>query len=93
MVFPTPSSSSGPDVEATMKRLKELSDQAIQTSKQNGLTWLDAYEKMLHSFLKLQQTASAGTQMEWVNTLANTNAEFVREMSQVYLGAVREQLK
>ena len=47
---------------------------------------------MLNSYLKLQQ-AAAGTQVEWVNTLANTNAEFVREMSQAYLTAVREQLK
>jgi len=37
--------------------------------------------------------AASGTQVEWVNTLANTNAEFVREMSQLYLNAVRQQLK
>lgn len=82
-----------PDVEQTVQRLKELSDQAIEASKQNGRTWLDAYEQLLNSFLKLQQQAAAGSQLEWVNTLANTNADFIREMSQAYLGAVREQLK
>lgn len=89
MTFPSTSTS---DVEQTVQRLKELSDQAIEAGKQNGRAWLDAYEQLLSSYLKLQQQAAAGTQVEWVNTLANTNAEFVREMSHAYLTAVREQL-
>ncbi|MDQ2674668.1 MAG: hypothetical protein M3Y40_08420 [Chloroflexota bacterium] len=90
MTIPTPGT---PDVEQAVQRVQELSQQAIEASKASGRTWLDAYEKMLDSFLKLQQQAAQGTQVEWVNTLANTNADFVREMSQVYLTAVRDQLK
>jgi len=86
-------SASTPDVEQTVQRLKELSDQAIEAGKQSGRTWLDAYQQLLNSYLKLQQQAAQGSQVEWVNTLANTNADFVREMSQAYLSAVREQLK
>jgi hypothetical protein len=82
-----------PDVEQTVQRLKQLSDQALEASKQNGRMWLDAYEKLLENFLKMQQQAASGTKVEWVDTLANTNAEFVREMSQLYLNAVRQQLK
>jgi hypothetical protein len=81
------------DAEQTVQRLKQLSDQAIEASRQNGRMWLDAYEKLLENFLKMQQQAASGTQVEWVDTLANTNAEFVREMSQLYLNAVRQQLK
>jgi hypothetical protein len=90
MTFP---SANTPDVEQTVERLKELSNQAIEAGKQNGRTWLDAYEQLLNSYLKLQQQAAEGTQVEWVNTLANTNADFVREMSQAYLSAVRDTLK
>ena len=90
MTTPTPG---GADVEQTVERLKALSDQAISMSKENGRNWLDAYEHVLDSFLKLQSQAAKGTQVEWVNTLANTNAEFVREVSQVYLTAVRDSLK
>jgi hypothetical protein len=90
MTFP---SANTPDVEETVQRLKELSNQAIEAGKQNGRTWLDAYEQLLNSYLKLQKQAAEGSQLEWVNTLANTNADFVREMSQVYLSTVREQLK
>jgi uncharacterized protein (DUF305 family) len=86
-------SSQIPEVEESLKRVKALSDQVIEASKQSGRMWLDAYENMLNSFLKAQQQAAAGSQLEWVTTVANTNAEFVREMSQAYLGAVREQLK
>ena len=90
MTFP---SANTPDVEQTVERLKELSNQAIEAGKQNGRTWLDAYEQLLNSYLKLQKQAAEGTQVEWVNTLANTNADFVREMSQAYLSAVRDTLK
>jgi len=82
-----------PDVDQTVQRVKQLSDQVVEASKQNGRMWLDAYEKLLENFLKMQQQAAAGTKLEWVDTVANTNAEFVREMSQLYLNAARQQLK
>jgi hypothetical protein len=91
MTIPTPGEM--PDLEEAMKRTKDLSDQVLEASKRNGLLWLDAYEKMLNSFLNAQKQAAAGSQVEWVTTVANTNADFVREMSQAYLGAVRDQLK
>jgi hypothetical protein len=90
----TTSSSAGvPDVEQTVQHLKELSNQAIEAGKQNGRIWLDTYEQMLNSFIDLQKKAASGSQAEWVTTLANTNADFVREMSQAYLTAARDQLK
>jgi hypothetical protein len=85
--------SSVPDLDQTLQRLKSLSEQAIEASRQNGRTWLDAYEQLLNSFLKAQQEAASSSQLEWAKNLANTNAEFVREVSQAYLGAVREHLK
>jgi len=81
------------NLEQMTQRVKDLSNQAIEQSKQNGRVWLDAYEKMIENFLSMQKQAAQSTNVEWVNTLANTNAEFIREMSQVYLNAVREQLK
>ncbi len=91
MTFPTPETT--PEIEEAVKRIQDLSNQAIEASKQNGRTWLDAYEQMVDGFLKLQQQAAQGSQVEWVNTVANTNADFVRQMSQLYLTAARDQLK
>jgi len=86
-------STPGADAEETLRHIRELSEQAIEFGKQNGLAWLSAYEQMLEGFLRLQQQAAAGTQVEWVTTLVNTNADIVREVSQAYLSTVREQLK
>ena len=82
-----------PDVEQAVDRVRALSDRMIELGKQNGLAWLEASEKVLESMLKLEEQVGKGSQLEWVNTLATTHADFVREMSKVYLETVRQQLK
>ena len=90
MTYSTPSTS---DIDDSVRRIKDMSDKAIELSKQNGRAWLDAYEKMLDGFLRLQQQSAQGTQVEWVSAVANAQADFVRDISRAYLGAIREQLK
>jgi len=82
-----------PDIEEAAQRVRALSDQVIDMAKQNGLSWLEASEKVLESMLRLEQQAGEASQVEWVNTLATTHADFVREMSKVYLDSMRERLK
>jgi len=82
-----------PDADEAVKRVKELSDRLIELTKKNGIGWLEAYEKSLTRMLQLQERAAAATQIEWINTLAATNADFMREMSAAYFNTVREQLK
>jgi hypothetical protein len=82
-----------PDVEQATQRVRELSDRLIEQARQSGLSWLEAYEKVLESMLRLQQQAAKGTNIEWVSTLATTQADFVREISKVYLDALRQQLR
>jgi len=81
------------DADEAVQRVKELSDRLIEQTKKNGISWLEAYEKTLNGMLQLQERASAATQIEWINTLATTNANFMREMSAVYFQTTREQLK
>lgn len=80
------------EIDQAVKRVKELSEQAIAQSKESGIAWLQAYENVLESMLRLQKQAAASTQIEWINNLANTNADFVREVSQVYLAAAKNHL-
>jgi hypothetical protein len=82
-----------PDIEQASQRVRELSERFIDQAKRSGLSWLEAYEKVLESMLRLQQQAAQGSNVEWVSTLATTQADFVREVSQVYLDAMRSQLK
>ena len=44
-----------PDVEAAAERIKKTSERVLELSKQNGLIWLEAYEKMLDGVLKLEE--------------------------------------
>ena len=81
------------DVHEATKRVKELSDRLIELARKNGVTWLEAYEKILNRMLQLQQQAAAATQIEWINAVATANADFMREMSNVYFQTAREQLK
>jgi hypothetical protein len=81
------------DADEAVKRVKELSDRLLELTKKNGIGWLEAYEKSLTRMLQLQERAAAATQIEWINTPATTQADFMREMSAVYFQAVRDQLK
>ena len=44
-----------PDVEAAAERIKATSERVLESSKENGLIWLEAYEKMLDGVLKLRR--------------------------------------
>jgi len=81
-----------PDLEAAAQRVRQLSEKLIETSKKNGLVWLETYEKVLNSMLALEEQAARGTQVDWISTLATTHADFVREVSQAYLNTIRQQL-
>jgi beta-galactosidase/beta-glucuronidase len=81
------------DADEAARRVKELSDRLIELTKKNGISWLEAYENILNRMIQLQERASAATQIEWINTLAATNADFMREMSAAYFQTARDQLK
>ena len=81
------------DIEAATRRVQELSDQVVTQAKQNGLAWLEGYERLLTSMLEFEEQAAKGTGADWATTLASTHANLVRQTSEVFLGALRQQLK
>ncbi len=87
------SATGGVDLEAVTQRVRDLSEQVVAQAKKNGLAWLEGYERMLKQMLDLEEQAAKGTGDEWATTLATTHANFVRETSEVFFGAMREQLK
>ena len=82
-----------PDVEAAAERIKETSERVLALSKENGLVWLGAYEKMLNGVLKLEEDTAKDLSSDWVETLVSTQTDFIRETSQAYLGAFKERMK
>ena len=83
----------GVDLEAVTQRVRDLSEQVVAQAKKNGLTFLEGYERVLKQMLDLEEQAAKGTGQDWATTLAATHANFVRETSEVFLGAVKGQHK
>jgi hypothetical protein len=81
------------DVDAASQRVRELSEQVMAQAKKNGLAFLEGYERVLRNLLDLEEQAARGTGQDWATTLATTHANFVRETSEIFLGAMRDQLK
>ncbi|MDA4107106.1 hypothetical protein MHOL44478_07480 [Mycobacterium holsaticum DSM 44478] len=82
-----------PDIEAVAQRVKQTSDRVLELSKENGLVWLEAYEKMLNGVLKLEEQTAKDLGQDWISTLVTAQTEVVREMSEAFLGAVKDRLK
>lgn len=82
-----------PDIEAAAERIKKTSDRVLELSKENGLAWLEAYEKMLNGVLKLEEETAKDLGADWINTLVTTQADVVREMSGAFLTAAKDRLK
>jgi hypothetical protein len=82
-----------PDIEAAAQRIKQTSDRVLELSKENGLVWLEAYEKVLNGVLKLEEETAKDLGQDWISTLVSTQADVVREMSEAFLGTVKDRLK
>ena len=82
-----------PDIEAAAQRIKQTSDRVLELSKENGLAWLEAYEKMLNGVLKLEEETAKDLGADWINTLVSAQADMVREMSGAFLTAAKDRLK
>ena len=82
-----------PDVEAAAERIKATSERVLELSKENGLIWLQAYEKMLDGVLKLEEDAAKGLGSDWVDKLVSTQADFIRDTLRAFLSALKDRLK
>jgi hypothetical protein len=89
----TEASNITPDIEAAAERIKQTAERVLEFSKENGLVWLEAYEKMLNGVLKLEEEVAKDLGADWVNSVVSTQADAVREISEAFLGAVRDRLK
>ncbi|QJY48927.1 hypothetical protein [Pseudonocardia broussonetiae] len=81
------------DLEATAERVRKLSEQVMAKARENGLAWLEGYERLLTTMLDFEEQAAKNTGVDWATKLATTHADFVRQTSEVVLGTLRNQLK
>jgi hypothetical protein len=79
-------------VEATVARIRELNERAIEAARAAGLSSLDAYEKALQSFVSVEERLANASQLDWVKAIVGAQAEFVQNISGTYLNAARDML-
>jgi hypothetical protein len=81
------------NVEAAAERIRELNDRIVESGKKAGKVYLDLYEKTLHSIADYQEKVGKESQMDWVTTIANAQANFTRELADAYTSSARQLLK
>ncbi len=82
-----------PDVEAATERIRYLNERIIDSAKKAGGVYLDTYEKSLKSIADFQETVGGATGIEWVSTVASSQANFTRSVADAHTSAAREVLK
>ena len=86
-------STANDSVEAAADRIREVNERIIESSKKAGNVYLDLYEKTLNSIADYQQKVGEQTEVEWVTTVANAQANFTRELATAYTSAARSLIK
>jgi hypothetical protein len=81
------------NVEAATERIRDLNERIIESSKRAGGVYLDIYEKTLNSIADYQQKIGEQTEVDWVRTIANAQADFTRDLANAYSSAARGLLK
>jgi hypothetical protein len=81
------------NLEEAAERLRELNERIITASKKSGRAYLDAYEANLKAIADQQAKLAGETDVDWVGTLLNAQADFTRELARVSAAQRRDLLK
>jgi Phasin protein len=79
--------------EDTAERLRELNERIIEASKKSGRAYLEAYEANLKAIAEYQAKLASASEVDWVSTLLNAQADFTREIARAAAAQSREFLK
>ena len=77
-------------IETATARIAEFNEKAVENSKTAGAAYLDSYEKAIAQITDGFEKAAGATKIEWLTTVAATQADFTREITKAYTGAARE---
>jgi hypothetical protein len=80
-------------VEEATDRIRQLNERAIDGARKAGGAYLDAYERTLKSIVDFQERLAGASQVDWIRSAFEAQAEFTREMGNLYASTAREFLK
>ena len=82
-----------PRVEAVAQRIRKLNERIIEASKEAGETTLSSYEKALKAIAGSIERGPGRSDVEWISSLATTQAKFIRDVTTAWTSAARGMLK
>ena len=80
-------------VEAVAQRVRKLNERIIDESKSAGEATLTAYEKALKAIAASLERGPGKSDVEWISTLATTQAKWIRDVTTAWTDAARGMLK
>lgn len=82
-----------PRLEAVAQRVRKLNERIIDESKSAGEATLTAYEKALKAIAASLERGPGKSDVEWVSSLATTQAKWIRDVTTAWTSAARGMLK
>lgn len=82
-----------PRLDAVAQRVRKLNERIIEESKTAGETTLAAYEKALKAIATSLERGPGKSDVEWISTLATTQAKWIRDVTTAWTSAARGVLK
>jgi hypothetical protein len=82
-----------PRLDAVAQRVRKLNEKIIEESKSAGEATLTAYEKALKAIASSLERGPGKSDVEWVSSLATTQAKWIRDVTAAWTSAARGMLK
>ena len=82
-----------PRLDAVAQRVRKLNERIIEESKTAGEATLTAYEKALKAIASSLEHGPGKSDVEWISSLATTQAKWIRDVTTAWTSAARGMLK
>ncbi|HUA43801.1 MAG TPA: hypothetical protein VMA77_01160 [Solirubrobacteraceae bacterium] len=73
--------------------MRKLNERIIEASKDMGEATLSSYEKALKAIAGSLERGPGRSDVEWISSLATTQAKFIRDVTNAWTSAARGMLK
>lgn len=89
----TQTHNSTPSIDGVFERAGDAQEQFTAAARKAGKAYLESYEKAVDRAIELELKLAASTQQGWIKSIAETQAEFARELTSTYTSTARTLLK
>lgn len=87
------SSKASDAAQESVDRIRELNDRIVENARKAGHTYLDAYESMLNTIVGYEENLASATPVDWIQRVIEVQANFMREIGNLYASTARDALR